>query len=98
MQNILKQNLTETQLEEIYELSSNNKHDILESDAVGCFYCQEIFTASAVVEYVRSTADRTTKDCGICPNCGTDSLLPDKKVELSYNLLKELNFYAFADI
>jgi len=76
----------------------NKQHKTLlgESKNAGCYYCCKIYPASEIKEWIRSFRKKDEDaDCALCPNCGIDSVLPDKVVELSDELLREMYDYWF---
>ena len=61
------------ELVKLHKCATNNRKDIETSDMCGCFYCKEIFYAGDVTEW---TDDGNT---AICPHCGVDSVICNKK-------------------
>lgn len=75
--------LKQTQLTLAHQHARNNKEEIAESITCGCFFCQAIFDAKAVIVFTGSTA--------LCPYCGIDALIGDKSgCELSSNFLLDM--------
>ena len=50
-------------------LSSGNADSIREHQKCGCYFCVRVFDSKDVTEF-------TDNGSAICPNCGTDALLP----------------------
>lgn len=73
-------------LEEIHKLSTNNKEVLKNSKTCGCFYCLKTFSPDEIISWVDSQADTA-----LCPHCGIDSVLGDKKVEITQDLLKKMH-------
>ena len=79
------------ELETIHKASSNNAPEISISDKCGCFYCERIFSADEITDYIQDTFGTA-----LCPYCGIDSVLPDSgDYELTEDLLKRMNKYWF---
>lgn len=51
--------------------ATSNVETISRSTNVGCFYCQSIYPAAEIVEYIRQDHTAT------CPKCGIDSVMGD---------------------
>lgn len=95
-----KKNYNEN-LEGLAKFNKKHKEDLKNSVFAGCYYCCIIFSADSVEEWVSSYSKRgehhlAVKDCAICPNCGIDSVLPDSKVSLTTEMLKEMCQYWFS--
>jgi hypothetical protein len=84
--------MTKEQSESIHAFCINNREEILSSTTCGCFFCQTVFYAQDVKEYVGARGDRA-----LCPLCGIDSVLPGRYVVLTTNVLKEMHDYWFKD-
>lgn len=67
--------------------AASNHEAIIESTSCGCFFCKEIFAKELVTEWI---ADKNGKTA-VCPLCGVDSVLPDRKVQLSKEFLEEMH-------
>ena len=75
---------------EAHKHSSRNRDEVQRSDVCGCFYCEKIFTAVEVDEWVDE--DRTA----MCPKCGIDSVIGSASgFPLTLAFLKEMNQYWF---
>jgi len=68
----------------VHHFCNDNKLGVQESQRCGCFCCCRIFPARDVTEYV-GTAPRA-----VCPLCGIDSVLPGAWIELTTELLVEM--------
>lgn len=69
-----------------------NKHAIRESQECGCFYCERVFDASELKEWVKDRAD----DTALCPYCGIDAVIGDASgYELSPDFLNAMYHYWF---
>lgn len=87
-------------LEDLAQFNKEHKEDLKNSTNAGCYYCCTIYPADTIVEWVKSYRRKGVEekeDCALCPNCSIDSVLPDSKVELSEELLKEMYEYWFND-
>ena len=83
-------------LEGLAHWNKEHKGLLEASHNAGCYYCCTIFSASEIKEWVRSYRKKgEVLDCALCPRCGIDSVLPDIKVILSVELLKEMYMYWF---
>ena len=81
-------------LKAVYSHSIRNEESILKSDFCGCFHCISIFP----VADVKSSAMMVEKDgckTAICPICGIDSVIGDASVEITAELLEEMNEHYF---
>jgi len=81
----------EVQLQAAQEHSSNHRHEILNSDVCGCFYCLANFLPREIEEWVDENA------CAICPKCGLDAVIGDASVFNVTNqaFLKSMRDYWF---
>lgn len=69
---------------------TNNRAAIKASVLCGCFYCEAIYPASDVREYV----------CGndaVCPQCGIDSVIADASATLDAAFLNAMYVRWFED-
>ncbi len=66
----MKAHFLPTKLEIAHKLSIWNRVAVEASDKVGCFYCNEVYPASDVVEWCDEGASTA-----LCPRCGVDSVL-----------------------
>jgi hypothetical protein len=86
--------------ESIHKFCSRNRELLSRSDRAGCFYCQELFDPTEILDWVDGrqvetgdTADGTT---ALCPRCGIDSVLPSAApIVLTKELLAEMNAHWF---
>jgi len=60
---------------EAHQKSSTHKEEILASEKCVCFYCQNTFLPSEIVEWVEENSGGET---AVCPKCGIDSVLGSK--------------------
>ena len=79
-------------LYEIHRKSFANYEAIKQSKQCGCFYCKKIFGPSEVVEFVTENNGEMT---AICPYCGIDSVIQDVDIEITTEILDEMNTYWF---
>lgn len=83
-------------LESLAEWNKEHRELLESSKNAGCYYCCKIYPASEITEWIRSYRRKGEKlDCALCPHCGIDSVLPDIKVDLTVDLLKEMYLYWF---
>lgn len=80
------------QLVKLHKCATYNRKDIQQSDTCGCFYCKNIFYAGDITEWTDNG------ETAICPHCGVDSVICNKK---EYTITPEdldlLNRYYFCD-
>lgn len=78
------------QLIKLHKCAIHNRKDLETSDMCGCFYCKEMFYPGDITEW---TDDGET---AICPKCGVDSVISNKKDYIvTPEDLKLLNKYYF---
>jgi hypothetical protein len=83
-------------LQDAAEFNKSHKGDLKNSKYAGCYHCCNIFPAHNVKEWVRSYRRKDEiPDCALCPICGIDAVLPDNKVLLTEEFLKEMCDYWF---
>ncbi|MBR2377015.1 MAG: cytoplasmic protein [Clostridia bacterium] len=70
-----------------HEYSKLNKEEILKSKKCGCFYCGKIFDKNLIVNWLKDSKEETA----LCPFCQIDSVLPDSKVEITKEFLKNMH-------
>jgi len=78
----------------LHDLCGWHEEAIRNSQLCGCFYCMEIFSPSAISEWVEESEDcpRGPGKTAVCPKCGIDAVLPDSvEPKLTKELLKEMN-------
>lgn len=68
--------------------SFKNFEDVKRSQKCGCFYCEEIFDADKVVDFVE---ERDGQKTALCPYCGIDSVIQDSNVKITPELLAKMN-------
>ena len=81
-------------LAKISHQSYENRHLILASKICGCYYCLKIFSPNEITEWVDPAEDGIGLTA-MCPKCGTDSVVGDKNIEITGELLKELRNFSF---
>lgn len=93
--------LTQDQLNQIHDLSSNNRASLSSASQAGCFFCERIFDPIEITEWARSGLKGSSSESNdaICP-CGIDSVLSSQDLEkagfkLTKELLSEMNEYWF---
>jgi hypothetical protein len=79
-------------LSKLHELSSRHKA-LMDSGLVelaGCFDCEMTFSPSHIKTYIKeySIDNRVEEHSALCPNCGTDAVIPIKWAE---NVLQAMN-------
>jgi len=79
-------------LEALHHLSFINKGGVDKSEDVGCFACEEVYSADQVTDWVDK--GRTA----LCPICGIDSVLPDAWVAITPAMLEVLKQHYFERI
>ena len=82
------------ELNAFYTHSIKNEESILKSNLCGCFHCISILAATDV----KSSEMIFEKDgfiTAICPICGIDAVLGDASVEITAELLEEMNSHYF---
>ena len=67
--------------------SFKNFEAVKRSKKCGCFYCEKIFDADEVVDFV---TERDGDKTAICPYCGVDSVIQDADVEITSDLLAKM--------
>ena len=78
-------------LVKLHKCATYNRKDIQQSDTCGCFYCKNIFYAGDITEWTDNG------ETAICPYCGVDSVICNKKdyivTEEDLDLLNRYYFY-----
>jgi hypothetical protein len=77
-----------------HQFSSQHREDILESETCGCFCCVKKFDSTDIVDWV----DKDEKGIGqtaLCPLCGIDSVIGNKSIPITTELLVEMEKYWF---
>lgn len=76
---------------EAHKYCFKNRSELLGSEIVGCFYCQQCFEPSEITEWHDDEFDT-----GFCPHCGIDALIGSASgFKPSADFLKEMNHYWF---
>ena len=70
------------QLIKLHKCAIYNKKDIQQSDTCGCFYCKNIFYAGDITEWTDNG------ETAICPHCGVDSVICNKKGYITSMILQ----------
>ena len=68
-QHVIKMEIDKEDIIKAHDHSSNHYDEIITSEICGCFYCQETYKPSEIIEWI----DDGT--CAICPKCGIDSVI-----------------------
>ncbi len=75
--------------------SSDHRAELLASENCGCFYCQEIYPPSAIIEWI----DEDSAGLGqtaLCARCGVDSVIGDRSgFPVTKEFLSQMNRYWF---
>lgn len=80
------------QLIKLHKCAIHNRKDLKTSDMCGCFYCKEIFYPGDITEWTDNG------ETAICPKCGVDSVISNKKDYIvTPEDLESLNKYYFKD-
>ena len=77
-----------------HQFASLHRSDIIKSKICGCFYCLEQFPPTKIMEWI----DKDEKEIGqtaLCPFCGIDSVIGDKSISITQELLLEMKFFWF---
>jgi hypothetical protein len=67
---------------------------ILNSKLCGCFYCEKIFSATEISEWIEESKDcpRGAGRTALCPHCDIDTVLPESNLyEITPELLAAMN-------
>ena len=81
-------------LKAVYSHSIRNEESINNSDFCGCFHCISIFPV-ADVKLSDLIIEKDGHRTAICPICGIDAVLGDASVEITAELLEEMNEHYF---
>lgn len=81
--------IAEDDLKRLHKLAHQNRSSVEKSQVCGCFYCQQIFPASEVAEYIDKEMT------ALCPRCQIDSVLADADTKLDQDLLRQMNIRWF---
>ena len=82
------------ELNAFYTLSIRNEESIRKSNLCGCFHCISIFPV-ADVKLSEMMVEKDGFKTAICPICGIDAVLGDASVEITAELLEEMNEHYF---
>ena len=87
-------------LESVHRFCTNNRELLTGSDQAGCFYCQAIFDARQVEDWVDGpqveTGELADGITALCPRCGIDAVLPSAApIKLDASLLAAMHQYWF---
>ena len=87
--------MDKTLIKQAHQHSYNNKAELEKSKKCGCFYCEEIYDAKEVCDWVyKGMGDE--KDTALCPKCGIDSVIGDASgIDITPEFLKEMYEYWF---
>jgi hypothetical protein len=78
------------EITEAHGHSFKNRSELLSSELVGCFYCQQSFRPNEITEW------HDEGQTGFCPHCGIDALIGSASgFKPSADFLKEMNQYWF---
>ena len=81
-------------LKAVYSHSIRNEESILKSNLCGCFHCISILAATDV-KSSEMVVEKDSFKTAICPICGIDAVLGDASVEITAELLEEMNSHYF---
>ena len=87
-------------LESAHRYCTTNRELLARSEQAGCFYCQAIFEARDVEDWVDGrqveTGELTDGVTALCPRCGIDAVLPAAApIKLDASLLAAMHEYWF---
>ena len=77
-----------------HKFSSLHREDILKSSTCGCFYCTKQFNSKKIVDWVDEDKNNIGQTA-LCPFCGIDSVIGDKSIKITEDLLLEMKKYWF---
>ena len=78
-------------MRDAHEHSLHNRSELLSSEMVGCFYCQQCFDPAEITEW-----HDDEPDTGFCPRCGIDALIGSASgYRPSADFLNEMNKHWF---
>jgi len=87
-------NYSSSALEAVHRLCTRHRGLVEASARCGCFYCLEIFSPTAISEWVDGSDGNAVT--ALCPNCGIDSVLPDQpERSITPDLLSAMRAYWF---
>ena len=76
-------------LKQAHRDCSSHKDEILSNKLCGCFYCEQTFFPSEIVEWFEENISKG--ETAICPKCGIDSVLSSKYPIEDKQFLNEMN-------
>lgn len=80
--------------EEIFQHTTNNDIEILNSEKCSCIFCRHTFDARSVQDWISDEKGVTA----ICPECGMDSLVGDASgFQIDRDTLKEINLEYYGE-
>lgn len=92
--------LNRADLESIHRYCNQNRELLERSERAGCFYCEQLFSAAAITNWVDGPQVETgSTDDGVtalCPHCGIDAVLPSAApIPLNAEVLAEMRHHWF---
>ncbi len=81
-------------LKAVYSNSIRNEESILKSNLCGCFHCISILAATDI-KLSEMMVEKDGFRTAICPICGIDAVIGDASVEITAELLEEMNSHYF---
>ena len=86
--------------ESVHRFCTTNRELLARSDQAGCFYCQAIFDAGEIEDWVDGpqveTGELADGVTALCPRCGIDAVLPSAApLKLDASLLAAMHEYWF---
>ena len=64
------------ELERAQTHSLNNRGELERSRRCGCYHCESVFTASAVIRWTEKSRPES-EWTALCPSCGIDAVIGD---------------------
>jgi hypothetical protein len=80
---------SEAFLEQAHKSCSSHRHEIMNGNLCGCFYCLQTFLSTDIEDWIEEGNEK--EETAICLKCGIDSLLSSKFPITDYIFLKEMN-------
>ena len=92
--------LTRADLESIHKYSDHHRELMEHSERAGCFYCEQFFNPSDVVDWIDGRLVEMGRTEGgvtaLCPLCGIDAVLPSAApILLTPEVLAEMRYHWF---
>ena len=81
-------------VEYAHQFSSLHRDAIINSEMCGCFNCLEQFKPTKVIEWTDEN-ENGIEQTALCPFCGIDSVIGDKSIPITKELLVEMEKYWF---